>query len=73
MRFKVERADEIAAEHGLTNQLEKSAFFGVTNHNWSKVVNGTVRPGEAFIASVLGSHPDDPRFTFDALFEVVPA
>ena len=71
IRFKIERADEIAAEHGLVYSTDKAAFFGVTLSNWSRVVLRDIRPREAFIAAVLGSHPEDPRFTFDTFFEVV--
>lgn len=71
IRFRTERADEIAEARGLTNGSAKAAFFGVTHHNYSRVVNGRVKPGEDFIAAVLASHPDDPDITFDALFEVV--
>lgn len=73
MRFRTDRADAIAGKHGLTKLIDKAAFFGVTHHNYSKVVNGVNGPGEDFIAAVLGSRPDDPDITFDALFEVVAA
>ena len=71
VRFKIDRANEIAAEHGHISQLDRAAFFGVTNQNWSKVELGNVWPGERFIATVLASHPGDPRFTFEELFEVI--
>lgn len=71
VRYRLDRANKVAAEKGLTSQLERAAFFGVTNQNLSRVERGDVWPGEAFIASVLSSHPDEPWCTFDYLFEVV--
>lgn len=73
VKFRVDQADAITGKHGLTNLGEKAAFFGVTHHNYSRVVHGVNGPGEEFIAAVLGSRPDDPDVTFDRLFEVVPA
>ena len=71
LRFKVERADEIAAKHNLESIKDKAAFFGATETTYSRVVRGLIVPGEVFIAAVLSSRPFDPDITFDALFEVV--
>lgn len=73
VKFKVAKADEIAGRRGLTGVVEKAAFFGVTHHNYSRVVNDVNFPGRDFIASVLRSpaaaaFPED--VTFDNLFEV---
>lgn len=57
----------IAAERGLTLYKDKAALFGVTPTTYSRLVKGEINPGEEFIASVLGLHP---QYTFDDLFEV---
>ena len=68
IRFRVERANEIAAEHGLRGVVEKAHFFGLRHPVYSRVVKGHNRPGESFIAAVLAARPEQ---TFEALFEVV--
>lgn len=79
VRFRTQRADEIAAKAGKETGADKSAFFGVTQSNWSRVTSTTENatdPGALFIAAVLASeaaeqYPDE--VTFDNLFEVGPA
>lgn len=73
VRFKTERANQIAEERGLQLIRDQAQFFGVTPSSYSRVINGVVNPGEDFIASVLASHPGDADITWDALFEVVEA
>lgn len=72
VRFKVERANEIAAARGLTLDQEKAEFFGISQSNYSRVITGQRGPGDRFIAAVLASNPGDPDITFDELFEIVP-
>jgi hypothetical protein len=72
LRFKVERADEIAAKHGLESIKDKAAFFGATETTYSRAARRLIVPGEVFITGVLAARPDDPDITFDALFELAP-
>lgn len=58
---------QIAAARGLTSYKEKAELFGVTPTTFSRLVKGEISPGEEFIASALGLHPDH---TFDDFFEV---
>lgn len=71
MRFRVERAREIAAKHGLAQVQEIAAFFNTTETTYSRVARGLTDPGERFIADVLSSRPGDPDITWESLFEVV--
>jgi hypothetical protein len=70
VRFRVQRADEIAAKHGLVLVQDKAIFFGCTPSTYSRVCSGSIAPGERFIADVLSSQPGDPDITFDNLFEL---
>lgn len=58
---------QIALSRGLTLYKDKAALFGVTPTTYSRLVKGEINPGEEFIASVLGLHPE---YSFDDLFEV---
>lgn len=58
---------QIAAKRGLTLYKDKAALFGITPTTYSRLVKEEINPGEEFIASVLGLHPD---YSFDDLFEV---
>ena len=76
-RLRLTRAKEIAALEGLTTATDLSAFYGVTQSNWSRVTGDGKRktePGNQFIAAVLSS-PAAQKYpalvTFDNLFEVV--
>jgi hypothetical protein len=77
-KLRLSRAKEIAALEGLTTQVDLSAFYGVTQSQWSRVTNPTgkrkAEPGAGFIAAVLSS-PAAQKYpalvTFDNLFEVV--
>lgn len=81
VRFKVDRANEIAARnHVLETEAQKAVYFGVTPSNWSRATgrdpDRATDPGALFIAAVLSSpaavdYPND--VTFEGLFEVVPA
>lgn len=79
VRFRVAKANEIAARAGRAGtESEKAAFFGVTQSNWSRATSSgdnATDPGALFIAAVLSSEaaekfPDE--VTFDGLFEVTP-
>ena len=65
--FRIDRADKVAANHGLHGVVEKARFFGVTHMTWSRVVTGGNEVGEAFIAAVLTARPEQ---TFESLFTV---
>lgn len=62
---------QIAEARGLKTVDERAAFFGVNPTTYRRLVLEQINPGYEFIAAALGSHPDDPEFTFDNLFEVV--
>ena len=76
IRFRSDRAEELAAAHGLKTLTEKAAFFNITRFTYNRVLEGDARPGEEFIAAVLSSpaalaFPDE--VTFDKIFVVVVA
>ena len=62
---------QLALARGHRSTDERAAFFGVNPTTYRRLVMESINPGEEFIAAALGSHPDDPDFTFDNLFVVV--
>lgn len=73
VRLRTDGAQAVADRHGLDTIQAIADFFGVNATTWSRIARGLIEPGEETIAAVLGSHPEDPAITFDALFEVVSA
>jgi hypothetical protein len=73
VRLKTHEAAKLAERYGLGTIQETADFFGLDATTWSRLMRGVIYPGEQAIAAVLGSHPEDPEITFEALFEVVPA
>jgi len=55
--------------HGLdAGIVRRSAFIGVSHTTLWRILQGSLRPGEAFIAATLTAFND---LTFDDLFEII--
>ena len=68
IRLRADAFDAWAAGQGLGSEAAQAERIGVSQPQLNRVLNGSVAPGEKFIAAVLTASGRK----FEEIFEVVP-
>jgi transcriptional regulator with XRE-family HTH domain len=70
IRLRAAQIRQVQADAGLLTDTALAEHLGISGATVSRLLKGSIVPGEATIAAILAAFPD---YAFEDLFEVVSA